>query len=203
MSDIILPSGWPRPSGYAQGVVASGRILTVSGQIGWDESCQLVGPAFLEQALQALRNIVVVVRAAGGEPEHLMRLTWYVVDCDEYRSALSALGAGYREIVGPVYPAMTLVQMTYSVAAVVSSVAVGDLNGDGVPDIVVGHNGGSQVSILIGNGSGGYEPFQTLAVKLRTCVSKASGSSYARPGGTVRLACAAPSGCTRPGRSRG
>jgi enamine deaminase RidA (YjgF/YER057c/UK114 family) len=111
VSDIILPPGWPRPSGYAQGVVASGRILTVSGQIGWNESNQLVGPAFLEQALQALRNIVAVVRAAGGGPEHLMRLTWFVVDCSEYRAALQALGDGYREIVGSVYPAMTLVQV--------------------------------------------------------------------------------------------
>jgi enamine deaminase RidA (YjgF/YER057c/UK114 family) len=111
VSDIILPSGWPRPSGYAQGVVSSGRILTVSGQIGWNESNQLVGPAFLEQALQALRNIVAVVGAAGGGPEHLMRLTWYVVDSSEYRAALEALGNGYREIVGSVYPAMTLVQV--------------------------------------------------------------------------------------------
>jgi enamine deaminase RidA (YjgF/YER057c/UK114 family) len=113
VSDIILPDGWPRPSGYAQGVVSagSGRILTLSGQIGWNESNQLVGPGFLEQALQALRNIVAIVRAAGGGPEHLTRLTWYVADCDEYRSALQALGAGYREIVGSVYPAMTLVQV--------------------------------------------------------------------------------------------
>jgi enamine deaminase RidA (YjgF/YER057c/UK114 family) len=111
VSDIILPSGWPRPSGYAQGVVASGRILTISGQIGWNESNQLVGPAFLEQALQALRNIVSIVRAAGGGPEHLMRLTWFVVDCGEYRSSLQALGDGYREIVGSMYPAMTLVQV--------------------------------------------------------------------------------------------
>jgi enamine deaminase RidA (YjgF/YER057c/UK114 family) len=113
VSDIILPDGWPRPSGYAQGVVSpgSGRILTLSGQIGWNESNQLVGPGFLEQALQALRNIVAIVRAAGGGPEHLTRLTWYVADCDEYRSALQALGAGYREIVGSLYPAMTLVQV--------------------------------------------------------------------------------------------
>jgi enamine deaminase RidA (YjgF/YER057c/UK114 family) len=111
VSDIILPEGWPRPSGYAQGVVAEGRVLTISGQIGWNERNELVAPTFLEQALQALRNIVAVVRAAGGAPEHLTRLTWYITDCDEYRSALAALGAGYREIVGSVYPAMTLVQV--------------------------------------------------------------------------------------------
>jgi enamine deaminase RidA (YjgF/YER057c/UK114 family) len=111
VSDIILPDGWPRPSGYAQGVVASGRVLVVSGQIGWNERLELVGPGFLEQSLQALRNIVAIVRAAGGGPEHLMRLTWYVVDCDEYRSAMVALGNGYREIIGSNYPAMTLVQV--------------------------------------------------------------------------------------------
>jgi enamine deaminase RidA (YjgF/YER057c/UK114 family) len=111
MSDIVLPEGWPRPSGYAQGVVASGRVLAISGQIGWNERNELVGPAFLEQALQALRNIVAIVRAAGGGPEHLVRLTWYVVDCAEYREAMQALGAGYREIIGSNYPAMTLVQV--------------------------------------------------------------------------------------------
>src|ERR1700744_5962229 len=83
----------------------------ISGQIGWNERNKLVGAAFLEQAVQALRNIVAIVRAAGGGPEHLTRLTWYVADCDKYRSSLQALGAGYREIVGSVYPAMTLVQV--------------------------------------------------------------------------------------------
>jgi enamine deaminase RidA (YjgF/YER057c/UK114 family) len=111
VSDIILPEGWPRPSGYAQAVVATGRVLAISGQIGWNERNELVGPAFLEQALQALRNIVAIVRSAGGGPEHLVRFTWYVVDCAEYREAMRALGAGYREIIGSNYPAMTLVQV--------------------------------------------------------------------------------------------
>ncbi|HEY1429844.1 MAG TPA: RidA family protein [Candidatus Tumulicola sp.] len=111
MSDIILPEGWPRPSGYAQGVVASGRVLAISGQIGWNERNELVGAAFLEQAVQALGNIVAIVRAAGGGPEHLMRMTWYVVDCDEYRQSMEALGKAYREIIGANYPAMTLVQV--------------------------------------------------------------------------------------------
>jgi enamine deaminase RidA (YjgF/YER057c/UK114 family) len=111
MSETVLPQGWPRPRGYAQGVVASGRVLAISGQIGWNERNELVGEAFIAQALQALRNIVAVVRAAGGGPEHLIRLTWYVVSCDEYREALQALGEGYREIIGTNYPAMTLVQV--------------------------------------------------------------------------------------------
>jgi enamine deaminase RidA (YjgF/YER057c/UK114 family) len=111
MSEIVAPADWPRPSGYANGVLAEGRYLAISGQIGWDERGELVAGEFLEQALQALRNVVTILRAAGGGPEHLVRLTWYVVDKDEYRAALAALGRGYREVVGMHYPAMTLVQV--------------------------------------------------------------------------------------------
>jgi enamine deaminase RidA (YjgF/YER057c/UK114 family) len=111
MSDAVNPPGWAKPSGYANGMVAQGRFLAISGQIGWNERNELVGDDFLEQAAQALRNVVAVVRAAGGEPEHLIRLTWYVVDKQEYRDALRALGQRYREIVGPHYPAMALVQV--------------------------------------------------------------------------------------------
>ncbi len=111
MSDVVNPPGWPRPSGYANGIVAEGRYLAVSGQIGWNERNELVSDDFLEQARQALRNVVAVLRAAGGGPEHLVRLTWYVTDKDEYRGALRALGASYREIVGEHYPAMALVQV--------------------------------------------------------------------------------------------
>ena len=111
MSDAINPPEWPRPSGYANGVLAQGRFLAVSGQIGWNERGDLAGDDFLTQALQALRNVIAVVRAAGGEPEHLVRLTWYVVDTDEYRASLAELGRGYREILGTHYPAMALVQV--------------------------------------------------------------------------------------------
>ncbi|HEY6486562.1 MAG TPA: RidA family protein [Candidatus Cybelea sp.] len=109
MSKRIDPEGWPRPSGYANGVLADGRYLAIAGQIGWNERNELVSADFPEQASQALRNIVAVLRAAGGEPEHLVRLTWYVTNKDEYRASLSALGGAYREIIGAVYPAMALV----------------------------------------------------------------------------------------------
>ncbi|HEV3090188.1 MAG TPA: RidA family protein [Candidatus Cybelea sp.] len=109
MSRRIDPQGWPRPSGYANGVLAEGRYLAIAGQIGWNESCELVSDNFAAQAAQALRNVVAVLRAAGGEPEHLVRLTWYVTDKQAYRASLSELGRAYREIVGAVYPAMTLV----------------------------------------------------------------------------------------------
>lgn len=111
MSEAVNPPEWPRPSGYANGILAQGRFLAVSGQIGWNERAELAGNDFLTQALQALRNVVAVVRAAGGEPAHVVRLTWYVVDTDEYRGALSGLGRGYREIFGDHYPAMALVRV--------------------------------------------------------------------------------------------
>jgi enamine deaminase RidA (YjgF/YER057c/UK114 family) len=111
MSDSINPSGWPRPSGYSNGVIAEGRFLAISGQIGWNEQNELVGTDFLAQAQQALRNIVAVLRAAGGDASHLVRLTWYVVDKNEYRATLAALGNAYREIIGSNYPAMALVQV--------------------------------------------------------------------------------------------
>lgn len=111
MSETINPPGWPRPSGYANGVLAEGRVLAISGQIGWNEHNELVAEDFLEQARQTLHNVVTVLRAAGGEAEHLVRLTWYITDKNEYRRNLRALGASYREIVGEHYPAMTLVQV--------------------------------------------------------------------------------------------
>jgi len=111
MSEAINPSNWPRPSGYSNGMVAEGRFLAISGQIGWDETGQLVGDGFLAQAAQALRNVMAVLRAAGGEAQHLVRLTWYVTDRNEYRQNLQALGAAYREIVGSHFPAMALVQV--------------------------------------------------------------------------------------------
>jgi enamine deaminase RidA (YjgF/YER057c/UK114 family) len=107
----INPDGWPRPSGYSNGVLAEGRFLAIAGQIGWNERCELVGPTLLAQARQALHNIVAVLAAAGGKTEHLVRMTWYVTDKEVYRAALAELGIAYREIVGPVYPAMTLVQV--------------------------------------------------------------------------------------------
>lgn len=111
VSRQIEPEGWPRPSGYAHGIVAEGRYLAVAGQIGWNERNELVGEGFIEQAGQALRNVVAVVRAAGGTPEHLVRLTWYVTDKQEYRDNVAALGKAYREIVGTHFPAMALVQV--------------------------------------------------------------------------------------------
>ncbi|HVA29155.1 MAG TPA: RidA family protein [Candidatus Baltobacteraceae bacterium] len=107
----INPEGWPRPSGYSNGIVAQGRLLFIAGQVGWNERGEFASDEFVDQAEQAMRNVVAVLRAAGGGPEHLVRLTWYVTDKGEYIAASRALGAAYRDIFGGHYPAMTLVQV--------------------------------------------------------------------------------------------
>ena len=109
MSERIEPVGWTPPSGYANGTIASGRMLAIAGQVGWDARQHLVSADFLAQAAQALLNVADVLRAAGGDPEHLVRMTWYVLDAAEYRANSKALGAAYREIFGSHYPAMTLI----------------------------------------------------------------------------------------------
>ena len=111
MSHSINPEGWPRPSGYSNGVLAEGRFLAIAGQIGWNERCELVGPTLLEQATQALDNIAAILSAAGGKPGDLVRMTWYVTDKIAYRAVLRELGAAYKQRFGGSYPAMTLVQV--------------------------------------------------------------------------------------------
>lgn len=107
----INPENWPRPKGYSNGIVAEGRFLAVAGQIGWNENGEFVSEDFLPQAIAALRNIVTIVRAAGGTPSNIIRLTWYVVDKGEYLAAARELGAAYKEILESHYPAMSLVQV--------------------------------------------------------------------------------------------
>lgn len=108
---IINPENWARPKGYNNGVVREGRILAVAGQIGWNERCEFVSDHFLEQAVQALKNVVAIVRAAGGTPSDIVRLTWYVVDKHEYLAAAREVGTAYKEILESHYPAMSLVQV--------------------------------------------------------------------------------------------
>jgi enamine deaminase RidA (YjgF/YER057c/UK114 family) len=107
---VVTPEGWPRPSGYADGVVAEGRVLAISGQIGWDPVTGTFSTDdFAEQTAQALRNVVEVLRAGGGSPEHLVRLTWFVTDRAAYVAARRAVGRAYRDILGAHYPAMSVV----------------------------------------------------------------------------------------------
>lgn len=107
----ILPEGWPRPKGYANGVVAQGRTLFIAGMIGWDAQCVFHTDDFAAQARQALENIAAVLRAAGGEPRHLARMTWYVTDKREYLAASREIGRAFREIIGVYDIAMTAVEV--------------------------------------------------------------------------------------------
>jgi enamine deaminase RidA (YjgF/YER057c/UK114 family) len=107
---VVQPKGWPRPKGYANGMLAEGRVLVTGGVVGWDEQ-GVFGPDFAGQAAQVFANIRAILAAGGARPEHLVRLTWYVVDMDEYTSNLRAIGKSYREIFGAHYPAMAVVQV--------------------------------------------------------------------------------------------
>ena len=109
-AQILQPSGWPAPKGYANGMAADGRIVVTGGVIGWDHHGHLAN-GFVAQVRQALGNIAAILAEGDARPEHLVRLTWYVVDMDEYLSNLKELGRIYREIFGAHYPAMALVQV--------------------------------------------------------------------------------------------
>ena len=108
---ILQPDGWARPAGYSNGIACRGVMVFVAGQIGWDAGGRLVSADFVEQSRQALANIVAVLAEAGGTPQHIARLTWYVTDNREYLAQCKALGRVYREIIGAHYPAMTVVQV--------------------------------------------------------------------------------------------
>ncbi len=107
---VLQPAGWPTPKGYANGMEGRGRHIIVGGMIGWDSQGHFA-PGFVGQVRQALVNVLAVVREAGGGPENIARLTWYVTDIQEYRASLAELGLAYRAVLGRHFPAMTLVQV--------------------------------------------------------------------------------------------
>lgn len=110
MTTITVQSeGWVKPKGYANGVLAQGRTLFIGGQIGWNAQQVFEKQGFIGQMEQALRNILAVLKAASGRPEHLTRLTWYVTDKKEYLSNQKAVGEAYRRVFGHHFPAMTIV----------------------------------------------------------------------------------------------
>ena len=111
-NEAILPAGWPRPKGYANGVVAQGRMLFIAGMIGWDAEQQFAGDDFASQARQALQNIADVLREAGSQPEHIARMTWYVTDKRENMAASREIGRAFRDIIGCYDIAMTAVEVT-------------------------------------------------------------------------------------------
>lgn len=111
MLEKLQPVGWAEPKGYANGLLTRGALLFVGGQIGWNAQQEFESDDFLAQTRQALLNIAAVLKAGGAQPEHMVRMTWYVVDRGEYLASLKALGGVYREIMGKNFPTMTCVQV--------------------------------------------------------------------------------------------
>lgn len=109
---VVQPLGWPPARGYSNGIIAApGRHLAIAGQIAWDASQRIVSDEFVPQFAQALSNVLAVVKAAGGAPESLVRLTIFVTDLEAYRSSQKPLGKAYRKLLGNHYPAMSLIQV--------------------------------------------------------------------------------------------
>ncbi len=111
MNQYHNPKHWPRPSGYSNAVSATGRTIFVAGQIGWNEHQQFESDDFLSQTRQALENVVSSLEAAQAKPEHIARMTWYVTDKQEYKDVLVEIGKIYREVLGRVFPAMSLIEV--------------------------------------------------------------------------------------------
>jgi enamine deaminase RidA (YjgF/YER057c/UK114 family) len=109
--EFLHPQNWKRPKGYANGIAAEGRTVFLAGQVGWNADQQFDSQDFVDQTRQALANIVALVAEAGGKPEHITRLTWFVLDKTEYLSRLNELGQAYRSVMGKHFPVMTLVQV--------------------------------------------------------------------------------------------
>jgi enamine deaminase RidA (YjgF/YER057c/UK114 family) len=114
---FLQPPHWPRPKGYANGVLARGNMVFVSGVVGWTPQGKFASHDFAAQVRQALLNIVAILHEAQAKPEHIARMTWYVLDKNEYMAASKAMGAAYREVIGKHYPAMTVVEVSGLVEA--------------------------------------------------------------------------------------
>ena len=112
MMKLLQPAGWAEPKGYANGVMARGAMIFVGGQIGWNAQQQFESDDFIAQTRQALLNIRAVLQASGAGPEHMVRMTWYVIDRVEYIARLKELGAAYREVMGKNFPAMSCVEVS-------------------------------------------------------------------------------------------
>jgi len=109
--EILQPAGWPRPKGYSNGIVAQGRQVFIAGQVGWDAEGRFAGGGLAGQVKQALLNIMAVLEEAGGRPEHIVRLTWFVTSRDEYLAQMQEIGAAYRAVMGKHFPSMSVVQV--------------------------------------------------------------------------------------------
>jgi enamine deaminase RidA (YjgF/YER057c/UK114 family) len=109
---VLLPEGWPRPKGYAHGIMARGRTIFTGGVVGWDEQERFAGADLASQFDKVLENTTAILAAGGAGPEHVVRMTWYVVDVSEYAGALAAIGEAYRKHFGRHFPAMAVVEVS-------------------------------------------------------------------------------------------
>jgi enamine deaminase RidA (YjgF/YER057c/UK114 family) len=112
MKKALLPTGWPRPRGYANGVSARGRTIFVAGMVGWNEQCEFVSDRLADQARQALANVVAVLAADGASPAHIVRMTWYVTDKREYVASYPDIGRAFRDLIGDYDISMTAVEVS-------------------------------------------------------------------------------------------
>ena len=112
MMQTLQPPGWARPKGFSNGIAARGRLVFIAGQVGWTGQGEWRERSFAGQFRQALQNILTVLKEAEGRPEHIVRLTWYVLDKKEYLASLREVGAAYRELMGRHYPVMAVVQVS-------------------------------------------------------------------------------------------
>lgn len=111
MHRSLLPPGWPRPKGYANGIAAEGRLVFTAGVVGWDENERFAAVDVAGQFRQVLVNTLAILGQGGAGPEHVVRMTWYVTDRDAYVAALPEIGAHYRELMGRNFPAMAVVEV--------------------------------------------------------------------------------------------
>ena len=109
---VLQPPGWARPRGFANGIACEGKLVFVAGQVGWTGKGEWQARDFAGQFRQALANVLEVLREAKGEPRHIVRLTWYVLDKQEYLASLKAVGEAYRDLMGRHYPTMAVVQVS-------------------------------------------------------------------------------------------
>jgi enamine deaminase RidA (YjgF/YER057c/UK114 family) len=128
LPQILQPGDWPRPKGFSHGMAASGRVVFVAGQVGWDSAGRFASSRLADQVRVALENIVTVLAEAGARPEHVTRLVWYVTSRAEYYAELKEIGANYRAVMGRSFPAMSVVQ----VVALMESEAKVEIEATGV-----------------------------------------------------------------------
>jgi enamine deaminase RidA (YjgF/YER057c/UK114 family) len=106
---ILQPHSWPRPRGYSNGIEAEGKVLFIAGQIGWNAEGKFEAKSFADQFRQTLVNTLAVLREGNAGPEHIVRMTWFITSRDEYEASLAQLGAAWKELIGPNYPAMSVI----------------------------------------------------------------------------------------------